>query len=227
MDVEPKIAKTRDYWDGPMVDKVTELLCEYQYLFPTKFTDLNGIIRYLGVMKIPLKPDVKPVKQRLYRLNPKYKEKIRVELDKMLTIGIIEPVEEFDWVPCSEPALMLDTCQRYQIALNLKKCTFLIPFGNLLGHVVCRQDLMVDPMNIAMIINLEASWSVKQLCDTLGHTEYYKKFIKSYAQITVLMEKLLKKDVTFYWNDECKKILDVFKEKMVTTLILVFPNWKK
>jgi len=32
--------------------------------------------------------------------------------------------------------LMLDTCRRYQITLNLKKCMFSIPFGNLLGHVV-------------------------------------------------------------------------------------------
>ena len=34
--------------------------------------------------------------------------------------------------------LMLDTCRRCQIALNLKKCLFCVPFGNLLGHVVCR-----------------------------------------------------------------------------------------
>jgi len=41
------------------------------------------------------------------------------------------------------------------------------------------------------------------------------------------MEKLLKKDVTFYWNDDHKKRLDILKEKMVTALILVFPDWKK
>ena len=57
--------------------------------------------------------------------------------------------------------LMLDTGRRYQIVLNLKKCTFLVPFGNLLGHVVCKQGLMVDPMKIAVILNLEASRSVK------------------------------------------------------------------
>lgn len=34
--------------------------------------------------------------------------------------------------------LMLDTCQRYQITLNLKKCLFCVPYGTLLGHVVCR-----------------------------------------------------------------------------------------
>eukprot|EP00253_Pinus_taeda_P017378 PITA_17378 len=64
---------------------------------------------------------------------------------------------------------------------NLKKCTFLVPFGNLLGHVVCIQGLMVDPAKIVVILNLEALRSVKQLRTTLGHTGYYKKFIKIYA----------------------------------------------
>jgi len=65
-------------------------------LFPTEFLDLNGIIGDLGVMKTTLKLDVKPVKQRPYLLNPKYKERVPTELDKMLAIGIIEPVEESD-----------------------------------------------------------------------------------------------------------------------------------
>jgi len=34
--------------------------------------------------------------------------------------------------------LMLDTCQRYQIMLDLKKCLFCVPFGIFLGHVVCK-----------------------------------------------------------------------------------------
>ena len=92
---------------------------------------------------------------------------------------------------------MLGTCQRYQITLNLKKCVFLVPFGNLLGHVVCKQGLMVDPAKIMVILNLEAPSRVKQRRTTLGHTGYYRKFIKSYAQIIAPMEKLLKKDVAF------------------------------
>ena len=49
-------------------------------------------------MKITLKLDAKPVKQRPYRLNLKYKERVRAELDKMLMARIIELVEESDWV---------------------------------------------------------------------------------------------------------------------------------
>ena len=76
---------------------------------------------------------------------------------------------------------MLDTCHWHQIVLNLKKCTFLVPFRNLMGHVVCKQGLMVDLAKIAVILNLQAPRSVKQLRATLGHTGYYQKFIKSYT----------------------------------------------
>jgi len=70
-------------------------------------------------------------------------------------------------------SLMLDMCRRYHITLNLKKCLFCIPFGILLGHVVCRQGLMVDPAKITVIINLESPRSLKQLHATLGHIRYF------------------------------------------------------
>ena len=78
------------------MDKVIELLREYQDLFPTKFTDLKGIIGDLGVMNITLNTDMKPVKKQPYHLNLKYKEKVCLEIDKMLAAGIIKPVEESD-----------------------------------------------------------------------------------------------------------------------------------
>ena len=57
--------------------------------------------------------------------------------------------------------LMLDACRRYQIVLNLKKCLFCVSFRILLGHVVCKQGLLVDPAKIIVMINLEVPRSVK------------------------------------------------------------------
>jgi hypothetical protein len=94
----PKIANVGDYWDASTIDKITELLHEYQDLFPTKFTDMKDIKGPMGEMRIHLKPDARPVKQRSYRLNPKYKEKVKTELDRMMEAGIIEPVEESEWI---------------------------------------------------------------------------------------------------------------------------------
>ena len=93
-----KIASIGNYWDDRTIGQVADLLQEYQDLFSMKFEDMKGILWYLGVIRIPLKEGTKPVKQRPYRLNPRYKEKVKKELDKMLTTGIIEPVDESEWV---------------------------------------------------------------------------------------------------------------------------------
>lgn len=118
--------------------------------------------------------------------------------------------------------LMLNTCRRYQITLNLKKCIFCVPFWIFLGHVVCKKGLMVDPTNIVVIVNLEAHRKIKKLRMMLGHIRYYRKFIEAYSQITVPMEKILKKDVTLCWKEECQHSLYVLKENMVIAPILVF-----
>jgi hypothetical protein len=41
------------------------------------------------------------------------------------------------------------------------------------------------------------------------------------------MEKLLKKDSKFQWTEECQKIFDTLKQKIVTEPILAFPYWSK
>jgi len=61
----------------------------------------------------------------------------------------------------------------------------------------------------------------------LGHTGYYRRFIRNYAKITAPLEKLLRKSEAFEWTAECRKALDTLKEKLATAPILVHPDWDK
>jgi hypothetical protein len=65
---------------------------------------------------------------------------------------------------------MLERCRQFQISLNIKKCIFGTPFGILLGHIVCKQGLLVDLAKITVIVNLPAPKIVHQLREMLGHT---------------------------------------------------------
>ena len=49
-------------------------------------------------MQIELKLGSNPVIHRPYLLNPKVKEKVKREIEKMLEVGLIFPVEEAKWV---------------------------------------------------------------------------------------------------------------------------------
>jgi hypothetical protein len=86
------LSNVGDYWDAATIDKIKEFLHEYHDLFPINFIDINVIKGPMGEMRIPLKLDARSVKQRPYRLNPKYKEKVKIELDRMLEARIIEPI---------------------------------------------------------------------------------------------------------------------------------------
>ena len=67
-------------------------------MFPSSVVELKGIKGNMGEMCIILKPDARPVKHRTYCLNPRVKEKVKAEIDKMLKARLIFPVEEADWV---------------------------------------------------------------------------------------------------------------------------------
>lgn len=75
----------------------------------------------------------KPVRQRLYRMNPRYKEKVKVEIDKMLEVGYIYEIEYNDWVspivvvPKKNGKIRVYVDYR-QLNKVSKKDPFLIPF---------------------------------------------------------------------------------------------------
>jgi len=61
-EAQSKSTNIGDYWDEDTVENIMELLWEYQDLFPTMFSNLKWVVGDLGVMKIILKLDAKPVK---------------------------------------------------------------------------------------------------------------------------------------------------------------------
>jgi hypothetical protein len=121
---------------------------------------------------------------------------------------------------------MFDRCHEMQISLNLRKSIFCVPHGNLLGHIVCWEGVLVDPTKFVFILNMPPPTSAKLLCSTLGHAIYDHRFIRRYATITAPLEKLLKKSEIFWWTPKCDKVFDILKEKLSTAPILIFPNWE-
>ena len=85
----PKFANIGDYRFNDTMEKIIDLLHEFQDLFPTKISEMKGIVSDLGEMKIPLRLDAKPIKQRPYKLNPRYKEKVKSKLDQRLEARVI------------------------------------------------------------------------------------------------------------------------------------------
>ena len=82
-------------------------------------------------MNIDTKPDVRPMKKRPYKLAHKYKEIFKKEIDNMLAVGIIYPIDQSEWAspmvvqPKKHDPTKLRICVDFR---ELNKVTLTDPF---------------------------------------------------------------------------------------------------
>ncbi|KAH9310471.1 hypothetical protein KI387_025506, partial [Taxus chinensis] len=67
-------------------------------LFLCGYHELKGVHHSLGEMKIKLKEGAHPIWKRPYRMNLNLHVKVKEEIDKMIASGIIEAIEESEWI---------------------------------------------------------------------------------------------------------------------------------
>ncbi|GJU36719.1 reverse transcriptase domain-containing protein [Tanacetum coccineum] len=83
----------------------------------------------------------------------------------------------------------------------------------------------VDRAKINVIAKLPYPTNVKGVRSFLGHAGFYRRFIKYFSMISKPMTKLLMKDAKFDFSDDCKKALNILKEKLTTAPIIISPDW--
>ena len=69
---------------------------------------------------------------------------------------------------------------------------WVLAIGILLGNIICKEGIKVDFAKIKIILDLKPPVNPKQVRVLLGHTGYYKKFIRYYSCMTYTLEELLR-----------------------------------
>ena len=64
--------------------------------------------------------------------------------------------------------LFLQKCREYRLSLNPAKCVFGVTSGNLLGHIVSKDGIAVDPDKVREILEAPAPSNAKALSRFLG-----------------------------------------------------------
>ena len=87
--------KNGDYWSEEETTEIVNLL--FQDVFTRDYKDIKGLVHEMGEMNIDIKLDVQRVKKRPYKLAHKYKDIVKKEIDNMLAVGIIYPIDKSEW----------------------------------------------------------------------------------------------------------------------------------
>ncbi|GJZ69256.1 reverse transcriptase domain-containing protein [Tanacetum coccineum] len=103
---------------------------------------------------------------------------------------------------------MLKRCVETNLVLNWEKYHFMVKEGIFLGHKVLGSGIEVDKAKIKAISKLSYPMNVKVIRSFLGHTSFYKRFIKDFLQVAFPMTQLLVKDAPFNFFEECIQAFD-------------------
>jgi len=77
---------------------------------------------------------------------------------------------------------VLARCDETNSVLNWKKCHFMVEEGIVLGHKISRNGIEFDKAKIEVILKLPAQTAVKGVRSFLGHTGFYRRFVKIFLK---------------------------------------------
>ena len=121
--------------------------------------------------------------------------------------------------------LVLDVLQEHKLHLSLHKCEFLKDELLYLGHIISADGVKVDPAKTAAVEKYAAPTDVPGLRRFLGMANYFRKFIKGYAQMTAPLTHLLRKDVPYVWGAAQQAAFDNVKAALTNAPVLALPDW--
>ena len=99
--------------------------------------------------------------------------------------------------------------------------------GFVLVHKIYATGLEVDQAKVSIIKTLLPPTTVKEIRSFLGYAGFCRIFIKDFSKISRPLCRLFEKDAKFDFDEACKATSDEIKSRLVTTPIMVTPEWNK
>jgi len=119
------------------------------------------------------------------------------------------------------------TCRKYGISLNPKKSLFGLEEGKLLGHIISKDGIRIDPDRIQAILQMPHPRNIKELQAFLGKINFLRRFIPNLAELIRLLNNMLKKDSKVKWTVEANQAFEGIKLALTQTPILTNPQFDR
>jgi hypothetical protein len=97
----------------------------------------------------------------------------------------------------------------------------------LLGHIISQAGIRIDPERIKAIAQLPLPHNKKAMQSFFGQINFVRKFTPDFAKIIKPLQKMIRKDVEFKWDDERKYAFNNIKAAISRAPVLRSPDFNR
>ena len=116
---------------------------------------------------------------------------------------------------------VLSRLQKAGLTIQKNKCVFMARSVEYLGHVVDAEGLHTTPEKLKAILEAPAPKDLNQMRSFLGLVNYYARFIPNLSTVLHPLNRLLRKDVSWEWDELCEEAFQLAKQSLASSRVLV------
>jgi hypothetical protein len=106
---------------------------------------------------------------------------------------------------------------------NWSKCKFLYRKLAIMGHIVSRDEIQVDPARLSRLVDMPDPTNVKEVMLFLGLCAVYYKFIPKFQILAEPLFNLTRNGVEWNWSQECSAACKKIKEELINAKFISTP----
>jgi hypothetical protein len=119
---------------------------------------------------------------------------------------------------------VFEQTRKYNMRLNLEKCTFGVQAGKFLGFYLTERGIEANPDKCRTFTELPMPHSKKCIQTLNGMLTALSRFVAKSAQHALPFFKLLRKETKFDWTEECENALKHLNEALSAPPVLSRPD---
>ena len=112
---------------------------------------------------------------------------------------------------------------RYQLKMNPTKCAFRVTLGKFLGFIVRHKGIEIDSSKIDAIQKMVEPRNIYDLKSLQGKLDYIRRFISNLVGHCHPFKRLMKKDISFEWDEACRNAFESIKTYLLNPPVLQAP----
>eukprot|EP00731_Ephydatia_muelleri_P011873 Em0006g767a len=116
---------------------------------------------------------------------------------------------------------VLSRLQEAGLTIQKNKCIFMAKSVEYLGHVVDAEGLHTTPEKLKAILEAPAPKDLNQMRSFLGLVNYYARFIPNLSTVLHPLNRLLRQDVSWEWDELCEEAFQLAKQSLASSRVLV------